>query len=223
VSRQVRIALLTVSLLLLAAGLAVVVLGLASRRVPAFYREALEADPAVLRAAGDRMVKQIAALVGDVQKQGRWQAVFTEEEINGYLAAELFAQHPELLPPTVSDPRVRIEPESLAVAFRYRDPSWEGVVWLAVDLYPVEPNVVALRIRKARAGALPLPLEDVLDQIARATDQLDWEVAWRQADGDPVAQVTIPPFGTRGTRIVQVDVLRLEQGRIVLAGTTKGQ
>ena len=220
-SRPVRIALLTVSLLLVAAGAAVVVLALASRQVPAFYRAALEADPAVLRPAGDRMVKHIAALVGDVQKQGRWQAVFTEEEINGYLAAELFAQHPELLPPAVSDPRVHIEPESLAVAFRYRDAAWEGVVWLAVDLYPVEPNVVALRIRKARAGALPLPLQDVLDQIALATDRLEWEVAWRQADGDPVAQVTIPPLGARGTRIVQVDVLRLEQGRIVLAGTTK--
>jgi hypothetical protein len=223
VSRQVRLALLTVSLLLVAAGVIVVVLALASRRVPAFYRAALEVDPAAQRAAGDRMVKQIAALAGDVQKQGRWQAVFTEEEINGYLAAELFAQHPELLPARVSDPRVRIEPESLAVAFRYRDPSWEGVVWLAVDLYPVEPNVVALRIRKVRAGALPLPLENVLDQIAQATDRLDWQVAWRQADGDPVAQVTIPPLGTRGKRIVQVEVLRLEQGRIVMAGTTRGR
>jgi len=221
VTRRLRLVLLIGSVVLLAAGVAVVLVYRASRQVPEFYRLALEVDPAVQRTASDKMVQQAAALISDVQKQGPWQAVFTEAEINGWLAVERVKNHPELIPETMSDPRVRVEPEGLTLAFRYRDATWEGVVWLTVDLYLVEPNVVALRVRKARAGALPLPLENVLKEVAKATDQLDWQVDWRQAGGDPVAQITIPPLKSHGHRVLQIETLRLEKGRILLAGTTR--
>ena len=219
--RHLRPVLLVGLLLLLAAAAAVVLLYRTSRQVPEFYRLALEVDPATQRTASDKMVQQTAALIGDVQKQGPWQAVFSEEEINGWLAVERVKTYADLIPDTVTDPRVRIEPESLTLAFGYRDATRQGVVSLALDLYLVEPNVVALRVRKARVGALPLPLESILKEVAKATDQLDWQVDWRQAGGDPVAQITIPPLKSHGGRVVQIETLRLEKGRILVAGTTR--
>ena len=38
-----------------------------------------------------------------------------------------------------------------------------GRLSLTIDAYLHEPNVLALRIRRARAGALPVPLAQVLD------------------------------------------------------------
>ena len=144
-----------------------------------------------LRAASEQMTRRAAALAGDLQKEGRWQAVFTADQVNGWLAVEL-GKRPEMLPGAVRDPRVAIQPQQLTVACRYKDSQIDTVLSLTVDAYLAEPNVIALRIRKARAGSLPLPLDRVLQEVSRATDQLDWQVDWRQAAGDPVALVRMP-------------------------------
>jgi hypothetical protein len=193
----------------------------ALRHVPAFYEDALKADPAQQKRASDKMVKETLALISDVRREGRWQAVFTEDEINGWLAVDLVRNHADMLPGTVSDPRVFIRPEGMTVGFRYRENDRQTVITLNVDAYLVEPNVVGLRIRTIRAGLLPLPLDDVLKQIARATDQLEWRVEWRQTDGDPVAQITIPPVRDQRNKIIQVETLHLGDKQVILAGTTR--
>ncbi len=166
------------------------------------------------------MVKQATALVSDVQRSGAWQAVFTEEEVNGWLAVEL-SHRADLLPGTVSQPRVHIEADGLSVAFRYRDARYDTIVSLVVDAYLIQPNVFGLRVRRARAGLLPLPMEDVLREISRAVEQWAWVVDWRQEEGDPVAQVTIPASARRvRKRVMSLDSLLLEEGRVRIGGST---
>ncbi len=219
--RWLQLGLGVISLLLVIVAAVLFFLQRAAQHVPEFYAAALQADPAARRIAGQRMTKAAAALASDVQREGPWQAVFSEEEINGWLAVELVEKHADLVAAAVSDPRVKIEPDNLTLAFRYRDGRRSVVVSLSVDAYLVEPNVVALRIRKARAGSLPLPLEKILREVSRSTDQLEWRIDWRQAGGDPVAQITIPPLGARKNRQAQIQTLRLERGRILLSGATK--
>jgi len=221
VKRWLQLGLGMVSVLLVILAAVLFLVQRAAQHVPEFYTETLQADPARQRIAGQRMTKAAAALASDLQREGRWQAVFSEEEINGWLAVELVEKHADLLAAAVSDPRVKIEPENLTLAFRYRDGRRSVVVSLSVDAYLVEPNVVALRIRKARAGSLPLPLDKILREVSKSTDQLEWQIDWRQAGGDPVAQITIPPLGARRNRQAQIETLRLESGKIVLAGATK--
>lgn len=211
-------------LLVLALGLLLVggfALYKATQHVPAFYEEALQADPARQHLASDKMVQHTAALVSDLRREGRWQAVFSEDEINGWLAVDLVQNYKDLLPGTISDPRVLIRPEGMTVGFRYREKGRQSVITLSVDAYLIEPNVVGLRIRKIRAGLLPLPLDDVLKEVARATNQLDWRVDWRQAGGDPVAQITIPPIRDQRNKIIQIETLRLGDKQLSLAGTTR--
>jgi hypothetical protein len=210
-----------VSVLLLLAAIAAVAFYRAAQYVPEFYQQAVAVEPAMQQAASEGMIKRATDLASDVQKPGAWQATFTAAEINGWLAVDLVKNHADLLPGTISDPRVAITPDAVTIACRYREGRINTVLSLAVDAYLEGPNVVALRVRKVRAGALPLPLDDVLKQIARSTERLEWRIEWRQASGDPVALVSIPSPRDKHRRVVQLETLRLGNGEIHVAGTTK--
>jgi hypothetical protein len=192
----------------------------AARHVPEFYRQAMAVSLQDHAAAADKMVRQATGLASDVQKEGRWTAAFTAEEINGWLAVELVKGHRELLPPNFSDPRVAITPDGATLACRYRSGAIDVVASLAVDVYLAEPGVVALRVRGARAGSLPLPLGQIVEEISRATNRLEWQVRWSQTDGDPVALISIPPPRNRGDKAVRIDAVELGDGEIRVAGTS---
>ena len=89
------------------------------RHEPAFYRKAMDIDRAVLGKGSDRMLQQTTALASAVQKAGHWEALFTAEQINGWLAVDMVRNHPHTLPPELHDPRVAIDPERITVACRF--------------------------------------------------------------------------------------------------------
>ena len=192
----------------------------ATRQVPDFYHQALQADTAAQRVASDEMLQKAAALASDLKKEGTWRALFTAEEINGWLAVDLTDNYPGALPESLSDLRVTIGSDQLTLACRLDRDGWQCVVSLLVEVYLAEPNVLALRIRKARAGAIPLPLDDVLEQISRAARRMDLELEWRQADGDPVALLSIRSPKDADGRLVRIESLELAENEIYLAGST---
>lgn len=195
----------------------------AAQQVPEFYEQALQADPKLQEVASDEMLQQAAALANDAKKPGQWQAVFTAEQINGWLAVDLERNYPDVLPESLSDPRVAIEPEQIWIACRLDQDSVKSVISLAIDVYLAEPNVIALRFRKARAGLLPLPLGTILDQVSERAEEMDVDVRWRQADGDPVVEVRIPPPHNEDDKLIRIETLRLGEGEVYLAGSTEEQ
>jgi hypothetical protein len=207
--------------LLLAAGLGLFAVYQASQHVPAFYEEALAHDPKAAEDASGEMIEQAAALASDMKKGGQWQAVFTAEQINGWLAVDLERNYPDLLPSSLSDPRVAIEPDQMWIACRLERRNLNSVVSLAADAYLAEPNVLALRIRRARAGMVPLPLETVLDKISEKASELDLDIRWRQAEGDPVVEIVMPPPRDEEEKAVRIEALRLAEGKIYLSGSTE--
>jgi hypothetical protein len=221
VRKPVRIAVYVLGGLLIGLALGVLGLYLASRHVPAGYRKALEIDPATLAKGSDEMVRKTTALASQVKKGGKWQARFTAEEINGWFAVDMKKNHANLLPPEASDPRVTISPEQMTLFCRYQRGGAASVLSLAVDVYLAEPNVVALRIRRARAGALPLPLDEVLEQIKREAQRRQQPLQWQQAQGDPVAIVPLSLRDRDSGRVVRVETLELREGEIVVSGTTQ--
>jgi hypothetical protein len=213
--------------LLIAGGLAVLValtllglfgLHLAAQHEPDFYREAMATDPEVLEKASDRMLHEAAALQSAVSKQGRWEALFTAEQINGWLAVDRAKNHPNSLPPTMSDPRVAIDSKQITFACRYEEGGASRVLSLTIEPQVPEPNVLALRIVKARAGLLPLPLGKVLDALSEAARNLHLHLEWRRAGEDPVAMISLPEEEDEPT--AQIDTLRLGDGEIFVAGST---
>ncbi len=155
------------------------------------------------------------------RREGPWQAVFTAEEINGWLAVELPNSPGRILPPELHDPRVRIEPGRLTAACQAEIRGVQGIVSLEVSVYMHAPNVLALRIRRARVGAIPWPLDRVLQATGAAMTRAQLPIEWRQAAGDPVALVTLRPGLADRGRAIRVESLRLEQGPITLTGSTE--
>jgi hypothetical protein len=207
--------LLTIAVLALLVGLIVY---RAVKHVPEFYLQAMDVSLQEHAVASDKMERQVAGLVSDVRKEGRWTAVFSAEQINGWLAVELVKSHRELLPPSLSDPRVSIKPDAMTVACRYRSGAIDAVASLAVDVYLAEPNVVALQIRGVRAGSLPLPLGGVLDEISRAIPRSEWDVGLRWVDGDPVMLISRQRPYNPGEKVIRIDAVELEEGEIRVAG-----
>jgi hypothetical protein len=80
------------------------------------------------------------------------------------------------------------------------------------------PNVVTLRIRRARLGAVPWPLDRVLRSVAQAARQSELHVQWRQAGGDPVVRITLPPIASRRGHAAEIDGIHLEPGAIAISG-----
>jgi uncharacterized protein YpmS len=220
VRKRLRIVVLVaaVGLLLIAAG--VLALYVASQQVPDFYQRAMQADPAAQKAASDKMLQQTTAFVSDVKKEGRWQALFTEEQINGWLAVDLVKNHRDVLAASISDPRVQIEPDRMSLACRYQEGRMQSVLSLTVGVSLAESNAVALRIRKARAGAMPLPLDSVLSRVSEAARHAGQKIQWRQVDGDPVALISLDS-AQQGRTAVEIDTIVLRKGEIYVAGTTK--
>ena len=90
---------------------------------------------------------------------------------------------------------------------------------LTVQPYSPEPDVIALRIIRARAGAVPIPLDRVLSQLSKTADAMRLHVEWRQTGGEPVALLSLP--NEDDELVVRIETLRLDEGEIFLAGTTE--
>jgi hypothetical protein len=217
-SRRVRLALFGIGGLTAAAILLLLTLYLAARHEPAFYREALHVDRAVLEKGSDRMLQQTTALVSAVKKRGHWEALFTAEQINGWLAVDLVRNHPGTLPPELHDPRVAIDGKQVTVACSFDQGGLHSVLSLSIEPSLPEPNLLALRILSARAGLLPVPLGQVLDRVSEAARGAGLHLQWRRAGGDPVAMLSLPPADDRPVR---VETLRLGEGEVYVEGTTE--
>lgn len=205
--------------LVLLVGVTLFALWRASQVVPEFYSDVLDDDSQRRQLASDTMIQKATVLASDVRKAGRWEAIFTEEELNGWLAVDLEQNHPGALPPEVVDPRVALEDGSLKLGCRTRWGGLETVLSLTMEVYLDEPGVVGLRLRNVRAGALPLPMADVLEQIGQLGGRQGYLVRWQQSGGDPVALIQVDPV-VKGDKIVTIDNLELAEGEIYLSGTT---
>ena len=151
---------------------------------------------------------------------GPWHALFTDEQINSWLAIELAEKHPDLLPEEIQDPRVAITPGRLTFGFRAARRRRTTVISVEVGIYLTEPDVVACRFYRARAGRLRLPLKHVLEQVTQVADRNSFPIRWGQADGDPVVLIDISSARDTGKAALQLDKIELLDGQAYLAGHT---
>jgi hypothetical protein len=193
---------------------------LAVRHEPTFYRKAMELDPAVLEKGSDSMLQNIAAIESAANTPGRWRAVITADEINGWLAVDMMKNHPDLLPPAWHEPRVALRPNELIVGCRFDQGGVTSVLSLTLQPCSPEPNVVALRIVRARAGAIPWPLKSVLDGVSKAARDMQIHLEWRQAGNDPVAMLSLPE-DPESHRVVRIESVEVADGEIRIVGVTE--
>jgi hypothetical protein len=202
------------------------VLGQAARHEPAFYREALRVRPHVAHDASQQLEKSVLQLQQTSSQPGRWQAVFADEEINGWLAEELPRKLPQLLPPGVVDPRVVVEADTIRCACRYHSRALNFVISFALNVELTDQsNTLAVRVSDVRAGALPVRLQRYLPNIARAAARSGIACRWQETErSDPVALITIPhQHEDYAHREIYVESIELQPGQVRLAGRTERQ
>lgn len=190
----------------------------AAHRVPPFYAAAVAVPVDSQREASDRLLQSAAALASNVQKEGHWQAIFTTDEINGWLATQLDETFPGLLPDYVADPRVTVGPDGILFGCRYLKGNVETVISLKADLVVDKSNVLKVRLSHARSGAFPLPLGNVLEGVTRAATDAKMQLSWLQADGDPVAVIRLHPADEHV--FYRLEKLQLGNDEVFVAGYT---
>lgn len=192
----------------------------AVRHVQPFYASAIKIAPRKLESASRDMENRVAALYSDAKPAGRWQAAFTDEEVNGWLAVTLGEKFPELLPPEVADPRVAFVEGGVLIGFRWRGARLDAVVSVQADARMVGDDVLAIRLRQVRAGTLPLPASDVVEQLSFAAAQIDWPLTWTYEDGDPVALLPTRHVFSTELEERRLELIEIRQGELLLAGST---
>ena len=195
-----------------------------TQQVPQFYEQSLQPKLSRPEQAqlGDEFEREVLELHNDTGREGQWQAVFSDQEVNAWLAVDLVQNHPRALPPDLVDPRVRIAVDRLQVACRYKGEPLETVVSIEADVYLTDkPNQLALRIRGFRAGLIPLPLKQLMDRVTDAARKSDVQLLWSQQEGDPVALFQVPAEHQQFPgRELCLETLELRDGEIFLAGCT---
>ena len=203
-------------------GLALVGLRSALQRVPDFYAQAVAIPAAAQEAAGETLERNVLALHNEARDAGHWSAVFTDKQINGWLAADLPEKFPQLLPPEIQDPRVVFAPGQLQLACRYAGSQLTTIVSLTLEVrLAEEPNTLAVRICGARAGLVPLPLKQFLDHVTESVRRADLSLRWAQSDGDPVALLTFAESRPQDDDAqLLLERIEIRAGEIHLAGRT---
>jgi uncharacterized protein YpmS len=220
-ARKKRIA--AIALIVSATALATVVVGsvyVAMGRVQPFYTEALQLDPARLETASRELESRATALFSESRQVGTWRAAFTADQINGWLALQLAEVYADALPEEISDPRVAIEDDHLTLGFRTRRGGVDTVVSADASVMLTEEGNIALRLLSVQAGALPLPVMQVADDVSHACQELGLPVRWTQVEGQPVAIIDIDRAGIAKKARVVMEAVELRDGAIYVAGRT---
>ncbi len=185
---------------------------------PAFYRQLTDIPTERRHEKAEHFVAQSLRLRNDIVNEPRWEAVFTDEEVNAWLAEDLVAHFADQIPPGVRDPRVMFENDRLTLAFQLQEGPVNSVVWVVLGVRVPRPNELALSIEKIRAGALPVPAEKILDRITEFARSRGVNVTWSREEGRPVATVRYSPSTHR--RDIVLEVIEISKGCIRLWGTS---
>ena len=218
--RRVRIAAIVFAALAAAVAAALCGAYAALQRTSPFYPQALAVEPRVLETAGRELESRATALYNDARRPGEWQAAFTAEQINGWLATQLAEVYPDVLPANIADPRVAIGEDVLTLGFRTRRGGVETVITADANVSIAESGAVAVRLLSVRAGAMPLPVMPIADELSHACQELALPIRWTQDAGRPVALVDFGREWSSNGRRIQLESAELRDGTLRLAGQT---
>jgi hypothetical protein len=187
----------------------------AARQVRPFYEQALKIEPAASERSGRELESRATALYSDAKQLGPWQALFTAEQINGWMATKLIENAGGELPPNFRDPRIAITRDLLSLGFCTTSGGVETVISVDAAVSVTDDGTVAIRLISVRAGALPLPVAQLANDLAEACKKVKAPVHWITHNGQPIALVEIQ---TREP--MYVDVIQLDENELYVAGHT---
>ncbi len=132
---------------------------------PNFYRALVEVPRAQREAKAKHFVANSLQLRNDITNEHAWQAVFTDQEVNAWLAEDLVTHFADQIPPEVHEPRIAFEADRVTLAFELDRGPIRSVIWVVARVSVPEDNVLALTFEKIRAGMIPIPADRVIGPL----------------------------------------------------------
>lgn len=194
---------------------------LSSQRSPDFYREALAVVEEIQVVQNKGMLDKVRVLNNDVQKtETPWQGSFTDDEINAYLAVECTKPGADLIPREVQSPRIAIAPGRIDLACRLEQGAFSGILHVAFSANLPEPNRLALRIREARFGKLPVSRTRSAKLLREFLEKNGYPVVESAEGGDPTLSFPLKlKYGK--DKSIRLEEIVLRDGEILFSGTTE--
>lgn len=219
-----RLGLWMMTLLVVLAGVALLILSLASVE-PGFYRSATLLNgeqKQQRRRLGNEMESKILDLHNAAVAAEAWSVSFSEDQINGWLAWGLERKFPTLLPPELKEPRVNIKDQRITVAFRCDSPPFRGVGIIEVEVFLTQVlNQVGIRFHSIRSGMIPIPLALFTKLISEHATNAGVDVKWLNEEGDPAVIIDLPAeIMSPAGNYVELQSLEVREQSIYIAGAT---
>lgn len=189
--RKLAVLALGLAVLFIAAALVIFVL---LNWTPQFYQHVAQNPGTEREQSSKQFLNRASQLANDVRHQDHWEAVFTQEQINGWLAeefAELAGRYATIESAGFEAPRVSLGSGDVHVGITRTGRFFSVVCWARAQVWVAEPGTVAVRVHDLRVGALPLPIGRVRDLAETISHRGRATIEWRQIDGDPVALVSL--------------------------------
>jgi len=208
---------------LILAGVAVATLGaiplaawLSLTHQPTFYRALVAVPRAQREAKAKHFVASSLQLRNDISNERDWQAVFTDGEVNAWLAEDLITHFADQIPPEVHEPRVAFEADRITLAFQLDRGPIRSVIWVVAGARVPEDNVLALTLEKIRAGVIPISADRFIGPITDRAREHGLDVRWTRENDLPVATIRFRPGGAPSD--IVLERLNIRQGQIRLSG-----
>jgi hypothetical protein len=183
---------------------------------PKFYRTMVAVPHARSQEQAKRFVAQSLQLRNDIVNEPRWEAIFTDQEVNAWLAEDLVTHFADQLPPEVHEPRIVFEADRVTLAFQLDQGPIRSVISLVARVGVPEQNVLELTLEKIRAGAVPFPPDSIVERITKKALKHGLDIQWRHEGETPIALIRYSPDMTRND--VVLEQIHIRNGQIRLAG-----
>lgn len=193
---------------------------LLARREPTFYQVMVLPEGKERKEQSSACMTEFVRLLNDIVNEQAWDCRLTSDQINSYFEEDFIRSGIRVLPDSIREPRVAIEPEKIRLAFRYGREPWSTVVSIDIGLWlaPKEPNVIALELQGMHAGALPINAQSLLENIYEAARQYDIDPSpWYRHKGNPVTLLRFQ--AARPTPTIRFQRLELHDGYMVISGS----
>ncbi len=217
--KRIRTVLLVVSIFFALTTVGLLCLYFASQATPEFYAEVLPLESKEADEWGKQLERSIVELQNDIEEGERWQLELQDQQINGWLTSDLPEKFPGTLPADLLEPRVVFQDGQVLVACRLKTAFMSTVLSLVLEPFLTDDaGQFAIRIRRLRAGRVPLPMKSTLERISAGSARAQVPLRWSHDEGDPVAVIRLPDDAGRPPRRVEIDTLEIRDGRLTARG-----
>jgi hypothetical protein len=186
-----------------------------------FYKSALQIPKANLEKGSTEFLNRTSKFFNDIRRPGKWSTVWTDEQINGWLAIDQAMNHPHALPSNVHDPRIHFQKDLFSLGVTVDQEPFPVVASFDASLRVTGESKIAIRITTVRVGSLPYGIDRLVQDLIQNIRQRGWGAEHSTIDGDPVILLTLPPDTVNEKVNIIFETVEIHDGELFLAGRTE--